>query len=578
MPPPPSSQNYHVGWICPGQTEYVVACEILDEEYPTSLAKLPYDYNTYTFGRIGHHKVVIACLPKGKHGLTAAASVGRDMLRSFPSIRFGMVIGIGGGAPSPKHKIRLGDVVVSSPVDRTGGVINYEFGKTIQNQTFKRTGMLNTPPPRLLTALNEIEARHERKGHQIAECVSRMIERNPRLRKNYQRPSSKTDRLYKSSFIHPDPDHTCEKVCGAETAHLIQRNERTADEDNPSVHYGLIASADRLMEDAQARDTLARDEGVLCFEMEAAGLMDYFPCVVIQGICNYSDTHKNDIWEGYAAATAAAYAKELVNVIPTEELSFTHETIPTANSLPNSEERTRNNDIQRGGDARGHSPTETAVTNRLPRPRQRPHHYKEKGDMEVLWPGKKRHSAPMKKDACTCKHPRVSPEFQHTAPALELYIISNNGKKTYSIKPIWQAMPEWQNLVSLPTVVFARENYSINDVVYILMQEGKDDPIAQIRQIRDLGGGRKVICVSWYYSRDEMRTMNCANMSLWPEDCSYMLSTQLQVLMWDTMNGKVAQKELEAVAVGKVVDVCAKPCRIIDRNDRSMKWLFESPR
>jgi hypothetical protein len=81
----------------------------------------------------------------------------------------------------------------------------------------------------------------------------------------------------------------------------------------------------------------------------------------------------------------------------------------------------------------------------------------------------------------------------------------------------------------------------------------------------DLGDGRKLIYVSWYYSRDEMRTIHCANMSLWPDDCSYMLSTQLQVLMWDTINGKVAQKELEAVVAGKVVDVFAKPCRIMDQ-------------
>jgi nucleoside phosphorylase len=54
------------------------------------------------------------------------------------------------------------------------------------------------------------------------------------------------------------------------------------------VHYGLIASADRLMKDAQVRDILARDEEVLCFEMEAAGLLGHFPCVVIRGIWDYS--------------------------------------------------------------------------------------------------------------------------------------------------------------------------------------------------------------------------------------------------------------------------------------------------
>ena len=259
------------------QTEYVVACELLDEEHPTLPSSSPHDNNTYTLGRIGHHNVVIACLPKGKYGLTSAASVATDMLRSFPSIRFGMMVGIGGGAPNQKHDIRLGDVVVSSPVGRTGGVIHYEFGKTIQNQKFERTGALDAPPPMLLTVLSVIGALHERKGHRIAKSVKGMIERNPRLRKRYQRPELRTDRLYKSNFIHPDRDQACDIVCSGETAQLVQRNERTADEDDPMVHYGLIASADRLMKDAQVRDTLARDEEVLCFEMEAAGLMDHFP-------------------------------------------------------------------------------------------------------------------------------------------------------------------------------------------------------------------------------------------------------------------------------------------------------------
>src|SRR3984885_558091 len=335
MPPPSNPQNYHVGWICAVQTEYVVACEILDEEYPPLPISYPYDDNIYTFGRISHHNVVIACLPKGKYGLTSAASVAKDMLRSFPSIRFGMMVGIGGGAPSLKHDIRLGDVVVSSPVGRTGGVIYYEFGKTIQNRQFERTGALDAPPPMLLMALSVIGARHERKGHRIAESVNKMIERNPRLRRKYQRPAPRTDRLYKSSFINPDPENTCEEICGVEAVHLIPRTERTADEDDPAVHYGLIASADRLMRDAQVRDTLARNEGVLCFEMEAAGLMDHFPCVVIRGICDYSDTHKNDMWQGYAAATAAAYAKELLDVIPAAEIPSIHDTMLRVNSLSN---------------------------------------------------------------------------------------------------------------------------------------------------------------------------------------------------------------------------------------------------
>ena len=80
------------------------------------------------------------------------------------------------------------------------------------------------------------------------------------------------------------------------------------------VHYGLIASGNQVIKDATFRDTLNKDLGghVLCVEMEAAGLMDNFPCIVIRGICDYGDSHKNKDWQEQAAAVAAAFAKELL--------------------------------------------------------------------------------------------------------------------------------------------------------------------------------------------------------------------------------------------------------------------------
>jgi nucleoside phosphorylase len=83
------------------------------------------------------------------------------------------------------------------------------------------------------------------------------------------------------------------------------------------VHYGLIASRNKLMKDALFRDTLVAEKDVLCFEMEAAGLMNHFPCLVIRGICDYSDSHKNKEWQGYAAMAAAAYTKDLLfRIVP----------------------------------------------------------------------------------------------------------------------------------------------------------------------------------------------------------------------------------------------------------------------
>jgi nucleoside phosphorylase len=86
----------------------------------------------------------------------------------------------------------------------------------------------------------------------------------------------------------------------------VARDDRDEEDDDPAIHYGLIASGNQLMKDARIRDKLAADKGVLCFDMEAAGLMNHFPCLVIRGICDYSDSHKNEEWQGFSAMMAAA--------------------------------------------------------------------------------------------------------------------------------------------------------------------------------------------------------------------------------------------------------------------------------
>ncbi|KAL4914794.1 nucleoside phosphorylase domain-containing protein [Aspergillus aurantiobrunneus] len=77
----------------------------------------------------------------------------------------------------------------------------------------------------------------------------------------------------------------------------------------PFVHIGTVACANTVMKSAPHRDQLAQLEGVIGFEMEGAGVWDHLPCVIIKGVCDYADSHKNKIWQPYAAATGAAGAK-----------------------------------------------------------------------------------------------------------------------------------------------------------------------------------------------------------------------------------------------------------------------------
>ena len=310
-------KDYTVGWICAISTEYVAAQTFLDEKHEGPEYVSPNDNNDYTLGKVEKHNVVIAVLPDGEYGIASAASVARDMLHSFPNVRIGLMVGIGGGAPSPKHDIRLGDIVVSAPRDGKGGVFQYDFGKTIQDQSFRLAGFLNQPPTVLRGAVSGLKAQYEADGHRLEDTITSIFDRKPRLRKKYKRPDPSSDRLYQSGVTHPLNDEACcVAVCGDNPSNLILRPERTEDEDNPAIHYGLIASGNQLVKDALVRDRLAAEKDVLCFEMEAAGLMNQFPCLVIRGVCDYSDSHKNKEWQGYAAMTAAAYAKDLLCRIP----------------------------------------------------------------------------------------------------------------------------------------------------------------------------------------------------------------------------------------------------------------------
>ncbi|EWZ30352.1 hypothetical protein FOZG_15843 [Fusarium oxysporum Fo47] len=307
--------DYIVGWICALRIEYVAAKTFLDEKHAPPESVSTNDNNIYTLGKIGKHNTVIAVLPQGEYGIAPAAGVARDMLHSFPNIRIGLMVGIGGGAPSPKHDIRLGDIVVSASGNgKHGGVFNFDHGKVIQNQPFQESGFLNQPPTILRAAMQGLRADHEAEGHQLERFINDILDKKPRLRKTYGRPQGITDRLYQPGVLHqPNDEPNCD-LCSNDPSSLKVRAERTSGEDNLSIHYGLIASSDKLMKDAMTRDEFAK-KGVLCFETEAAGLVNHFPCLVIRGICDYADTHKNDDWQGYAAMAAAAYAKDLLSQI-----------------------------------------------------------------------------------------------------------------------------------------------------------------------------------------------------------------------------------------------------------------------
>lgn len=299
--------DYTVAWICALPKEMAAAEAMLDERHP-ALPTIPGDDNTYVAGRVGSHNVIIACLPAGVYGTTSAAHVASQMRLTFKGIRFGLMVGIAGGVPSADHDIRLGDVVVGKPTRDFGGVIQYDYGKAVSGGHLERTGVLNKPPTMLLTAVAALQSAHIANQSRIPDLIADLAKRHPQMKGKFTYDSRREDLLFEAQYDHhTDRATTCD---GCDRQRLVTRAPR--DRKDPFIHYGLIASGNQVMKDGRTRDQLAGELGILCFEMEAAGLMDTFPCLVIRGICDYADSHKNKQWQEYAAAAAAGYAKELL--------------------------------------------------------------------------------------------------------------------------------------------------------------------------------------------------------------------------------------------------------------------------
>jgi nucleoside phosphorylase len=267
------------------------------------------DKNSYCLGSMSNHNIVVACLPS--MGTNSATACIIQMINTFTSLKACAIVGIGGGVPPD---VRLGDVVISTSKGKTAAVVQSDIGK-LKDTLLESTSLMDNPSMLLLTASKTMSAMHESSPPKYREYLTQ-LETHPHLRPGYLKTDSFQDVLYMSSYAHVDDGktdgcHSCDK------SKTVVREPR----DN-MIHYGPIASGNQVIKSAIWRDRINKQLGgdILCFEMEAAGLMNNLPCIVIRGICDYADSHKNDAWQRHAAAVAAAVFKELLIYVELEEL------------------------------------------------------------------------------------------------------------------------------------------------------------------------------------------------------------------------------------------------------------------
>ncbi|KAF5002568.1 hypothetical protein FDECE_10598 [Fusarium decemcellulare] len=281
---PKSRDEFEIAIICALPLEADAILGVFDyhwdEDDGLSYGKARGDPNAYSTGVIGHHNVVLAHLPG--MGKAAAANVAPFCRMSFPNISLALVVGVCGGAPIyNQQQILLGDVIIST------AVVQPDFGRQFPDKFVMKDTLSESPG---------------RPGLEVAE-------RDPVVSSEAAGPISWA--LQGSLISAKLPTQTSGPVhfCGELGCDPNEHLPRFSRHPRPMIHFGTVACGDTVMKSGEDRDRLTKEKNVIAFEMESVGVWDVFPCVVVKGVCDYADSHKNKHWQPYAAASAAACTK-----------------------------------------------------------------------------------------------------------------------------------------------------------------------------------------------------------------------------------------------------------------------------
>ncbi|KAJ5769462.1 hypothetical protein N7520_004021 [Penicillium odoratum] len=319
---PRGRKDFSVAIICALEVESDAVELLFDHIWDANgdrYGKAHDDTNSYRTGAIGNHNVVLAYMTG--MGKVQAATVAKSCRSSFPCIRIALIVGICGGVPgSIEGGMFLGDIIISDEI------LPYDFGKRFPG-TFKyrETASCSTVSSEVQAFLRKLRSPKGRE-HLISRTEHHLDALRTRS-SDYSRPSRQTDLLFEPNYHHKHHETSQCKTCGkpksckkaqkatckdlkCDVEKLVVRSRSS--QRKFSIHFGRIASGDTVMKSGMDRDRIADKEKVIAFEMEGAGIAGIMPFIVIKGVCDYADSHKNKIWQKHAAGAAASCMKSML--------------------------------------------------------------------------------------------------------------------------------------------------------------------------------------------------------------------------------------------------------------------------
>ncbi|KAL4805218.1 hypothetical protein BDV18DRAFT_26107 [Aspergillus unguis] len=325
-PPPRHRHEFEIAIICALGLESDAVEIIFDHFWDEGFGQAPGDQNSYRTGVIGKHNVVLAYMPQ--MGKAPAATVSAHLQLSFENIKLALLVGVCGGVPEGGYSsIFLGDIVISE------SITNYDYGRRLPDGFVSKEPAW-TPNFRVASFLRLLKGW---KGCQDLERRTRHHYDILQGRDNkYGRPQSRKDRLFAPSYHHKHyhprsciacstnqrckdaQDSTCDELkcdldqCIIRSRPILKKLDLEDSGQQINVHFGRVASGDTVMKSGQHRDITAKQHDAIAFEMEGAGVFPSLQCIIVKGVCDYADSHKDKSWQPFAAGIAAACMKAML--------------------------------------------------------------------------------------------------------------------------------------------------------------------------------------------------------------------------------------------------------------------------
>ncbi|RBQ86696.1 hypothetical protein VDGD_04466 [Verticillium dahliae] len=207
------ARNYTIGWIYAVECEFVAARAFLSKTHEGPIYLGIHDKNEYALGEMAGHNIVITVLPRDNYGICQATVAAASMVYSFPNVRIGLMVGIGGGVPSARNDIRLGAVVVGVPQGSHSAVLQYDLGKMAQGEAFETRSHLNKAPSLLRSAVQKLEARYHFDGVHLLDAVEKAAQKIEDG-DYYRRPPITSDRLFRPGGPEVEDQATLSSTMG----------------------------------------------------------------------------------------------------------------------------------------------------------------------------------------------------------------------------------------------------------------------------------------------------------------------------------------------------------------------------